>query len=89
MRAKQKIAGYREINTPELLDRSLWEKSGHWDKFGEHMFTSTTPDEKIFAIKPTTTIVDSQKIVINKPISSNSKENSPTIPSQISLKFSM
>ena len=52
MRAKQKKAGYNEINTPELLDRSLWEKSGHWDKFGDLMFTSTTPDEKIFAIKP-------------------------------------
>ena len=52
MRAKQKRAGYREINTPEILDRSLWEKSGHWEKFGEHMYTSTTPDEKIFAIKP-------------------------------------
>ena len=48
MRAKQKKNGYQEINTPELLDRSLWEKSGHWEKFGEHMFTSTTPDEKIF-----------------------------------------
>ena len=52
MRAKQKVAGYKEINTPEILDRSLWEKSGHWDKFGEHMYTSQTPDEKIFAIKP-------------------------------------
>jgi threonyl-tRNA synthetase len=52
MRTKQRLAGYKEINTPELLDRSLWEKSGHWDKFGEHMFTSETPDEKIFAIKP-------------------------------------
>ena len=52
MRAKQKRAGYREINTPEILDRSLWEKSGHWEKFGEHMYTSTTPDKKIFAIKP-------------------------------------
>ena len=52
MRTKQKIAGYKEINTPEILDRSLWEKSGHWEKFGEHMYTSTTPDEKIFAIKP-------------------------------------
>jgi len=52
MRAKQKVAGYKEINTPEMLDRSLWEKSGHWDKFGEHMYTSETPDEKIFAIKP-------------------------------------
>jgi len=52
MRLKQKKAGYKEINTPELLDRSLWEKSGHWEKFGEHMFTSKTPDEKTFAIKP-------------------------------------
>ena len=52
MRAKQKKDGYQEINTPELLDKSLWEKSGHWEKFGEHMFTSTTPDEKVFAIKP-------------------------------------
>jgi len=52
MRAKQKQEGYQEINTPELLDKSLWEKSGHWEKFGEHMLTSTTPDEKIFAIKP-------------------------------------
>ncbi len=52
MRTKQKKDGYQEINTPELLDRSLWEKSGHWEKFGEHMFTSTTPDKKVFAIKP-------------------------------------
>ena len=52
MRAKQRLAGYKEINTPELLDKTLWEKSGHWDKFGEHMFTSETPDEKVFAVKP-------------------------------------
>ncbi len=52
MRMKQRLAGYKEINTPELLDKSLWEKSGHWEKFGEHMFTSDTPDEKTFAIKP-------------------------------------
>ena len=52
MRAKQDEAGYKEINTPEVLDRSLWEKSGHWEKFGANMYTSTTPDEKIFAIKP-------------------------------------
>jgi len=52
MREKQKRAGYKEINTPEILDKSLWEKSGHWEKFGEHMYTSKTPDEKIFAIKP-------------------------------------
>ena len=52
MRMKQRLAGYKEINTPELLDKSLWEKSGHWEKFGEHMFTSETPDEKTFAVKP-------------------------------------
>ena len=52
MRTRQKFAGYKEINTPEILDRSIWEKSGHWEKFGEHMYTSTTPDKKVFAIKP-------------------------------------
>ena len=52
MRMKQDHAGYEEINTPEILDRSLWEKSGHWEKFGANMYTSTTPDEKVFAIKP-------------------------------------
>jgi len=52
MRLKQKNAGYKEINTPEILDKLLWEKSGHWEKFGEHMYTSDTPDKKTFAIKP-------------------------------------
>ncbi len=52
MRKKQNQAGYKEINTPEILDRSLWEKSGHWEKFGAHMYTSETPDKKVFAIKP-------------------------------------
>jgi len=52
MREKQRLAGYKEINTPELLDKSLWEKSGHWEKYGENMYTSETPDEKVFAIKP-------------------------------------
>jgi len=52
MRLKQKNAGYKEINTPEILDKNLWEKSGHWEKFGEHMYTSETPDKKVFAIKP-------------------------------------
>jgi len=52
MRLKQKNAGYKEINTPEILDKALWEKSGHWEKFGEHMYTSDTPDKKTFAIKP-------------------------------------
>jgi len=52
MRARQDDAGYKEVNTPELLDRLLWEKSGHWEKYGENMYTSETPDEKVFAIKP-------------------------------------
>jgi threonyl-tRNA synthetase len=52
MRNRQEKAGYKEVNTPEILDRALWEKSGHWEKYGEHMYTSQTPDKKIFAIKP-------------------------------------
>ena len=52
LRAKQGKAGYKEVNTPEVLDRLLWEKSGHWEKYGENMYTSQTPDEKVFAIKP-------------------------------------
>ncbi len=51
MRDKQNDAGYLEVNTPEMLDKSLWEKSGHWEKFQEHMYT-TDADEKTFAIKP-------------------------------------
>lgn len=43
--------GYQEVNTPQLVDRSLWERSGHWDMFGENMFTVTC-EEKVFAIKP-------------------------------------
>ncbi len=52
MRSRQDAAGYKEVNTPEILDRQLWEKSGHWGKYGENMYTSETPDEKVFAIKP-------------------------------------
>ena len=52
IRGRQEEGGYKEVNTPEVLDRALWEKSGHWEKYGEHMYTSETPDKKIFAIKP-------------------------------------
>ena len=52
MRSRQDAAGYKEVNTPEILDRQLWEKSGHWEKYGENMYTLETPDEKVFAIKP-------------------------------------
>jgi len=52
MRLRQDKEGYLETNTPELLDRSLWETSGHWEKFRENMFTTDPKEEKIFAIKP-------------------------------------
>lgn len=51
MRAKQRQAGYEEIKTPQLVDRSLWEKSGHWDKYADGMFT-TSSENKDMAIKP-------------------------------------
>ncbi len=52
MRKKQEDAGYLEINTPEILDKGLWQRSGHLEKFGDNMFTTTTEDEKEYAIKP-------------------------------------
>ena len=45
-------AGYVEVKTPQLIDRGLWEASGHWEKFREHMFTAETEDDRIFALKP-------------------------------------
>ena len=45
------VNGYSEINTPQLVDRSLWEKSGHWDKFQEQMFT-TSSENRDYAVKP-------------------------------------
>jgi threonyl-tRNA synthetase len=52
MREKQHRAGYQEVNTPEILDHSLWLKSGHAEKFGENMYLTQTPDERVYAIKP-------------------------------------
>jgi threonyl-tRNA synthetase len=52
MRQKNTEAGYEEVNTPEIVARSLWEQSGHWDSFGDNMFTSETVDGRTFAIKP-------------------------------------
>ena len=52
MRAKQQAAGFQEVNAPELMDRSLWEASGHWAQFGENMFITRTPDDRVYAIKP-------------------------------------
>jgi threonyl-tRNA synthetase len=51
-RQRNNEAGYQEVNTPEMVARTLWEKSGHWDTFGENMFTSETVDGRMFAIKP-------------------------------------
>ena len=51
MRVKQRAHGYQEIKTPQVVERSLWEKSGHWDKFSEEMFT-THSEHRDFAIKP-------------------------------------
>jgi threonyl-tRNA synthetase len=52
MRERQGAAGYQEVNTPEIMDRELWIKSGHMETFGENMFMTQTPDERVFAIKP-------------------------------------
>ena len=52
MRKRQDDAGYVETNTPDMMDKSLWETSGHWDKFSEMMFRTEAKDEKIYAIKP-------------------------------------
>lgn len=51
IRSKLDKSGYKEVKTPQLVDRKLWEESGHWDKFRENMFTSTV-DEKVMALKP-------------------------------------
>lgn len=52
MRERQQAAGYEEVNAPELMDASLWKQSGHLEKFGENMFLTQTPDERVYAIKP-------------------------------------
>ena len=52
MRRRQEKAGYVEVNTPDVMDRSLWETSGHWFNYGEHMFTTQTEDARVFALKP-------------------------------------
>jgi len=52
MRDKQRDAGYQEVNAPEIMDAELWRRSGHLEKFGENMFLTKTPDERVYAIKP-------------------------------------
>jgi threonyl-tRNA synthetase len=52
MRERQRAAGYEEVNAPELMDAALWQQSGHLEKFGENMYLTKTPDERLYAIKP-------------------------------------
>jgi threonyl-tRNA synthetase len=52
MRERQRAAGYEEVSAPELMDATLWQQSGHLEKFGENMFLTKTPDERVYAIKP-------------------------------------
>ena len=52
LRHRQEHAGYQEISTPSVMDRSLWERSGHWAKYGEHNYSGKTQDGKTFCVKP-------------------------------------
>jgi threonyl-tRNA synthetase len=52
LRARLEHGGYVEVKTPQLLDRALWEASGHWEKFRENMFIAQSADEKVLALKP-------------------------------------
>ncbi|MBF0246592.1 MAG: threonine--tRNA ligase [Alphaproteobacteria bacterium] len=52
MRTRQEHADYVEISTPGVMDRVMWEKSGHWENFRENMYTTQTEDERVFALKP-------------------------------------
>lgn len=52
MRRAQQRAGYMEVNTPDMMEKHFWELSGHWENYGENMFTTTLPDERVFCCKP-------------------------------------
>ena len=52
MRRRLEEGGYGEVKTPQLVDRALWEASGHWDKFRENMFTAEAEDDRTLALKP-------------------------------------
>ena len=52
MRKRQDEAGYSEINTPDIMDKSLWELSGHLEKFGDNMFTTEAREDRVYALKP-------------------------------------
>jgi threonyl-tRNA synthetase len=52
MRGRLEHAGYQEVKAPQLLDRSLWEASGHWDNFRDNMFIAESRDDRVLAVKP-------------------------------------
>ena len=52
MRRRQQAAGYNEVNSPDMMEKHFWELSGHWENYGENMFTTTLPDERVFCCKP-------------------------------------
>ena len=52
IRSRLEAAGYVEVKTPQLIDRKLWERSGHWEKFREAMFTIADEEERVLAVKP-------------------------------------
>ncbi|MBK9078532.1 MAG: threonine--tRNA ligase [Hyphomicrobium sp.] len=52
MRRQQQRAGYVEVNSPDMMEKHFWELSGHWENYGENMFTTTLPDERVFCCKP-------------------------------------
>ncbi|RUO99015.1 threonine--tRNA ligase [Hyphomicrobium sp.] len=52
MRRQQARAGYTEVNTPDMMEKHFWELSGHWENYGENMFTTVLPDERVFCCKP-------------------------------------
>jgi threonyl-tRNA synthetase len=52
MRRRQHEAGYVEVNTPDMMEKTFWETSGHWENYGENMFVTELPDERVFCCKP-------------------------------------
>ncbi|ODR94821.1 threonine--tRNA ligase [Methyloceanibacter superfactus] len=52
MRRRQNAWGYVEVNSPDMMERTLWEQSGHWEKFAENMYIAETPDDRVFCCKP-------------------------------------
>jgi threonyl-tRNA synthetase len=52
MRRQQQKAGYQEVNSPDMMEKHFWELSGHWENYGENMFTTTLPDKRVFCCKP-------------------------------------